>query len=139
MALVITHVLLSRLTSSSGVGAIALIGSISAVMPLRALLDLASQRTRDDCPLLLTCPRYRIVEIFEACISATVLCAVNLMVRAVGEAWVGSMASSASKTDALASLIFLVFALCRISKVSRTIESGALCVFGAVGVVVEYV
>lgn len=139
IALVITYVILSRLNSSDGVIAISLIGSLSALLPLRALLDLASQRTKDDCPLLLTCPGYRVVENYEVCIAATALYVASMTVCAATQAWVGSVGSPASKVVAVVSSLFLAFVLCRIAKVPRAIESGTLCVFGVIGMVVEYV
>jgi hypothetical protein len=139
IALVITHVVLSRLNSSGGVIAISLIGSLSAHLPLRSLLDLASQRTRDDCPLLLTCPGYRVVENYEVCIASTALYAASMTVCAAAQAWVGPIGSPASKVVALVSFLFLAFVLCRIAKAPRAIESGTLCVFGVIGMVVEYI
>lgn len=139
MALVITHFIISGLDSSSGMVAVPLMGTISAMVPSRALVNLATQRTKDECPLILACPRYHLVEIYGVGIAAIALFAATMTLYVCVPAWDGRTAFAASSAAALVSLLLVAFVLCRIVKVRRAIEDVMLCVFALIGVVMEFV
>jgi len=118
--------------------AISLIGSLVALLQLRALLDLVSERTKDECPMLIACPRYHVVENYQTCIAVAALYTLNMAILAASHdrtAWFGAVAAAAT----LMTLQFLSFVLSRVVKFPRSVESGVLVMFGLIGIVVEYV
>lgn len=137
VAVIFTYVVLSRLPSSSGTVVTSLIGSLSALLPLRALLDLASQRTMEACPMLVACPGYRIVERYRVCFATAVLFVACMTACAVGQGWGGPVGNGAMNTATSVSLLFLGFVSCRMAEVPRGTESSVLCAFGMAGIIME--
>jgi len=137
VAVILTYLVLSRLPSSYGAVTTSLVGSLLALLPLRALLDFASQRTLAECPMVVACPRFRVVENCQVFSSAVVLLVVSLTASALGQGWGGAVRDGAVVTATFMSLLFLAFVLCRNAKVSRRIENGVLCALGVTGIVAE--
>jgi len=139
VALTLTCLVLSRLSSSVGVVATSVAGSLLALLPLRALLDLASNRTKEDCPMLISCPGYRVVENYEVCFATATLYVASMAACAFGRGWFDQYETGVMKASGFVSLLFIAFFLCRTVRVSRGIESSVLCFFGAIGVAMECV
>jgi len=140
VVLILTCTVLSRLDSSNGVVATSLIGSLVALLQLRALLDLATQRIKGECPMLIACPRYRVVGNYQTCIAVAALYTVSIVIVVAYHDRMdrfGAVAMTVAAT--FVTLQFLSLVACRVAKLPRNIESGVLCVFGLIGIVVECV
>jgi len=137
LAVILTYVVLSRLPSSYGVVTISLIGSLVALLPLRALLDLASQRSVVDCPMLVACPRFRTVENCQVVCCAALLFAASMTASALGQGRVDAVHDGLFMTALFMTLMFLAFVSCRNARVSRWMENGVLCVVVVTGITLE--
>jgi hypothetical protein len=135
--LVITHMVLARLPSSSGQIAISIIGSLAALLAVRALLDLVAQRAKEECPMLFNCPRYRVVETCEVCIATAVLCVASMTAYGLAVPWADQNGSVVAIAFTLMSLLFITFILCRVMRVTRGVESGMLLAFGTGGIAAD--
>jgi len=136
-AVILTYLVVSRLPSPYGVVTTSLIGSLIALLPLRALLDFASQRTVADCPMLVACPRFRTVENFRTICSAATLFAASLTASALGQGRGDALRDGVLMTATFMSLLFLAFVFCRIARVHRGVETGVLCAVGFAAILLE--
>lgn len=132
VAIALSHGIAVRSGSASSTSWVVVLGSFAGFLPVRGLVDTASERTLSDCPMLLCCSRYSDLVIARSFVASVIFVLISATCLLVSNVKYGFDREAAIWLALRIGLMAALFLLCRIFVESRRIEGALLWIFLAI-------